>query len=267
MEPIKFAVTTSQNQAPALVNLARQIAQDLGAPYIGRGGRPLEAISTALGVEGMVVVSSQKVLFVSSKGEFFFHPGLARLRIKELKNGKTDQMIEAMSVNPGNTVLDCTLGLGADAVVASFVTGKNGRVVGLESSPVIAFLVKAGLASYPEACRDIAAAMQRVEVIREDHREYLGKLSPGSFDIVYFDPMFRFPRQQSPSINAMRNLAEPGPLDRETISLASRIAVRRVVVKERRGSAEFERLGIKKICGGRYAPVAYGVMDGQGVFK
>jgi len=265
MMPFKFAVTTSQSQTPDLVYHAVQISRELKVPYIGRDGRSLEAVSKTLGVEGMLVVSSEKVAYVSREGEFFFHPGLAGLRIKELINGKTDQMIDAMSLSPGDTVLDCTLGLGTDAVVASFIAGKNGRVVGLESSPVIAFLVKRGLAFYPEANRDIVAAMRRVEVIRADHREYLRALPPGSFDVVYFDPMFRFPGKQSPAINAMRNLANHAPLDRETITHALRIAVKRVVVKERRGSAEFERLGFEKICGGRYAPVVYGIMDGQGV--
>jgi len=266
MKSLRFAVTTSQSQKSDLVDCAKRIAGELEARYVERNGRSLEALLTDLGVEGMVVVSSQKVSFVSRKGEFFFHPGLSGLRIKELINGKTDQMIEAMSIGPGSTVLDCTLGLGADAIVASFAVGINGRVVGLESSPVIAFLVKLGLLSYPEDCGDIAAAMQRVEVVQADHRDYLRTLPAGSFDVIYFDPMFRFPRRRSPAINALRALADPEPLDRETINLALKIAARRVVVKERRGSAEFRRLGFEKIYGGRYAPVVYGVIDGQGLW-
>jgi hypothetical protein len=265
MKSPKFAVTTSQSQTSDLVHYAKRIAYELDTPYVERNGRSLKAISAILGVEGMVVVSSRKVSYVSQEGEFFFHPGLAGLRIKELKNGKTDQMIEAMSIGPGSSVLDCTLGLGADAVVASFVAGKDGRVVGLESSPVIAFLVKLGLKSYQEACGDVTAAMRRVEVVRADHREYLRTLPAGSFDVVYFDPMFRFPRRRSPAMNAIRALAAPDPLDRETIDLALKIAARRVVVKERRGSAEFRRLGFEKIYGGRYAPVVYGVINRQGL--
>lgn len=265
MKSLRFAVTTSHRQTPELVDCAKQIAGELETLYVERNDRSLEALSVDLGVEGMVVVTSKKVSYVSRAGEFFFHPGMAGPRINELKNGKTDQMIDAMSIDTGNSVLDCTLGLGTDAIVASYTVGNNGRVVGLENSPVIACLVKSGLVSYPVADGDTVAAMQRVEVVQADHRDYLRTLPAGSFDVIYFDPMFRLPRRRSPAINALRALADPEPLDRETINLAVRIANKRVVVKERRDSAEFGRLGFEKIHGGRYAPVVYGVINCQGL--
>ncbi|OPX84295.1 MAG: Ribosomal RNA small subunit methyltransferase J [Pelotomaculum sp. PtaB.Bin104] len=264
MRSLKLAITTSQSQTSILVNRARLIARELEAPYIARDGRSLDAISAVHGVEGMVVVSPKRVSCVTRAGEFFFHPGLARMRINELKAGKTDQMIEAMSISPGDTVLDCTTGLGTDAIVASFVTGASGRVIGLESSAVIAFLVNSGIAVYPEVDEGIAAAMRRVQVIHADHREHLRMLPPGSFDVVYFDPMFRMPGRKSPAINVMRSLADPDPIEQETILLALRVAAKRVVLKEGRNSSEFARLGFNKIIGGRYAPIVYGVMNGQG---
>ena len=36
---------------------------------------------------------------------------------------------------------------------------------------------------------------------------------------------------------------------------------RRVVLKESRGSAEFERLGFDRVEGGRHSEVAYGVLE------
>lgn len=260
----KFAVTTSHRPAQGQVELAKQLAGQFKVPFVDRSDLSLEALFRKLCVDGMVVVSSKKVSYISGSQEFFFHPGLAILRIMELKNGKTDQMIKAMSLQSGDSVLDCTLGLGADAIVASFVAGAEGRVTGLESSPLIAALVRYGLSTYCEAEEDIVRAMRRVEVINADHKEYLADLPPRSFDVVYFDPMFRTPRLRSPAMNAIRMLANPEPVDRETISLALRTAVKKVVLKERRGSAEFERLGFKKICGGRYSPVVYGVIDLQG---
>lgn len=262
---IKFAVTTALSQTKDMVLKARQIACTLGVAYVERNGRSLKLITESLGMAGLIVVSAQRVSFVSGAGEFYFHPGLAGLRINELKYGKTDQMIVAMSIGPGSTVLDCTLGLGSDAVVASFIVGENGRVVGLEGSPVIAYLVKTGLSAYPEPSEDIAAAMRRIEVVRAEHHDYLQALPPGSFDVVYFDPMFRIPRRRSPAMNAMRALACPEPLKRETINLAIKVAAKRVVIKERRGSEEFIRLGVEKIFGGRYAPVVYGLINGQGL--
>lgn len=229
-----------------------------------RGELSLEDLSQKLCVDGMVVVSRQKAAYVCEGQEFFFHPGMAGLRIKELKNGKTDQMIKAMSLQSGDSVLDCTLGLGTDAIVASFITGPGGRVTGLESSLLISVLVHHGLLTYPEVDEEIALSMRRVEVINIDHKEYLASLPPRSFDVVYFDPMFRTPRYYSPAINSIRSLANPEPVDSEVIDLASMVAAKRVVLKERRGSAEFERLGFKTIMGGKYAPVAYGVIDLRG---
>lgn len=264
---LRFAVTTSHRPTPWQVDLAKQLALEFKAPFSARNDLSLEVLARNLCVEGMVVVSSQKISFVSGEQTFFFHPGLARLRIKALKYGKTDQMIKAMSLKSGESVLDCTLGLGSDAIVASFVAGVEGRVAGVESSPVIFSLVSRGLSNYIEEDEDIALAMRRVEVIHANHKEYLAQLLPSSFDVVYFDPMFRFSRRHSPAMNAMRVLALPNPLDRETIHLALQVAARRVILKERRGSAEFKRLGFDQICGGRYAPVVYGVMDRQGDAK
>ncbi len=262
-ERLKFAVTTSLSAAPEQVAEAKQLAGKFKVPFVHRRGLSLETLSHSLNVEGILVVSSQKVSYVTREQEFFFHPGLACLRIIGLKNGKTDQMVKCMSLKKGFSVLDCTLGLGTDAIVASFVVGANGRVTGLESSIVIAELVRRGLATYTEIEEDIASAMRRVEVINTNYKEYLAGLPARSFDVIYFDPMFRNPRLHSPAMNAMRLLANDEPLDRETIDLAIRSAVKRVVMKERRGSAEFERLGFKKVCGGKYSPVLYGVIDLQ----
>jgi len=260
----KFAVTTSHRPHPGQLESAKKLAAEFEAPYADRNDLSLEALSIRLQVDGMVVVSAKKVAYVSGGGEFFFHPGLAGLRIMEVKNGKTDQMIKAMSLQKGESLLDCTLGLGTDAILASFVTGPEGRVTGLESSLLIATLVRHGLSVYSAAEVDTVRAMRRVEVVNADYKEYLAGLPPRSYDVVYFDPMFRAPRFHSPAMNALRALANPEPVDRETIDLALRAAVKKVVLKERRGSAEFERLGFKKICGGRYSPVVYGVMDLQG---
>lgn len=209
-------------------------------------------------------MSRQKISCIYEGQEFFFHPGMARLRIMELKNGKTDQMIKAMSLQSGESVLDCTMGLGNDAIVASFVSGTNGRVTGLESSWLISALVRYGLSAYPETEEDVALAMRRVKVINTDYKKYLASLSPCSYDVIYFDPMFRNPVHHSPAINAMRFLANPEPVDCQAVDLASRVAAKKVIMKERRGSTEFERLGFRTVLGGKYAPVVYGVINLQG---
>lgn len=258
-----FAVTTSHRPSPEQFSQAVKLAAELCVPFVPRNDLSIEALLSDIGVVGMMVVSSQRISYFTNGSEFFFHPGLAGLRINELKNGKTDQMIQAMSLQAGDTLLDCTLGLGTDAIVASYVSGPLGRVTGLESSVPIAGIVGRGLKTYRFEDDDLTTAMRRVEVVQSDHKDYLESLPHNSYDVVYFDPMFRSPRKNSPAMDAMRTIANPNPIDRDTVLLALKVCKRRVVIKERRWSKEFERLGFKEIRGGRYAPVVYGVINGR----
>ncbi len=259
-----FIVTTSHRATYVQTETAKQLASVFKVPFAERDDLSARDLMEKFDADGLIVVSAKRTSYVSGEQEFFFHPGLARLRIKELKNGKADQMIKARSLAPGDSVLDCTMGPGADAIVASYISGPGGMVTGLESSPVISALVRTGLLAYPEDV-DMAPAMRRIKVINTDYRKYLAGLDQRSYDIIYFDPMFRAPRHKSPAMNSARLLANPAPLDAETVELALRAAAKRVVMKERRGSAEFARLGFKCIVGGNYAPVAYGVRERQGV--
>jgi 16S rRNA G966 N2-methylase RsmD len=259
-----FIVTTSHRPTQAQTKEAKQLALMFKVPFAERSDMSARDLMEINGADGLMVVSARRTSYIFGGQEFFFHPGLARLRIKELKNGKADQMIKAMSLVPGDAVLDCTMGPGADAIVASYISGPGGVVTGLESSPIISALVRTGLLAYPED-GDMATAMRRIKVINTDYRKYLAGLDQRSYDIIYFDPMFRAPRHKSPAMNSARLLANPAPLDAETVELALRAAAKRVVMKERRGSAEFARLGFKCIVGGNYAPVAYGVREQQGV--
>jgi 16S rRNA G966 N2-methylase RsmD len=259
-----FIVTTSHRPTQAQTKEAKQLALMFKVPFAERSDMSARDLMEINGADGLMVVSARRTSYIFGGQEFFFHPGLARLRIKELKNGKADQMIKAMSLVPGDAVLDCTMGPGADAIVASYISGPGGVVTGLESSPIISALVRTGLLAYPED-GDMATAMRRIKVINTDYRKYLAGLDQRSYDIIYFDPMFRAPRHKSPAMNSARLLANPAPLDAETVELALRAAAKRVVMKERRGSAEFARLGFKCIVGGNYAPVAYGVRERQGV--
>ncbi|OAT81401.1 class I SAM-dependent methyltransferase [Desulfotomaculum copahuensis] len=262
---VQCIVTTALRSGPEQAELAGYFGRLLNLPVVPRENRSLEELTGRYGASGALVVSYRRVAYISAGEEVFFHPSLAVLRIKGLLAGKTDQMIKAMELLPGDAILDCTLGLGTDAVVASFVSGADGRVTGLEASPLLAALVAYGLAHYGvEHVPGLLPAMRRVEVLTCDHRSCLTGLPANSFDLVYFDPMFRRPRRRSAAIEPLRLLADPAPLSLRAVELARRVARRRVVIKERRGSAEFARLGVDRIEGGRYSPVAYGVIETGG---
>ena len=135
-------VTTSLKITADLEEQGIRIAEELGIPYIPRDDKSLLFLEDKYNSNGILVVSKDKLSVYINAKEFFYHPGMAKLRIKGIKSGNNDQMITAMNLLPGDSVLDCTLGLGSDAVVANYITGPYGSVVGLESNPLLAYVVK-----------------------------------------------------------------------------------------------------------------------------
>lgn len=250
-----WIVTSSRDSRVTRDELAI-LAQELGILAVSRDERPLAEILAEAGAGFALVVQKHSIILSDGQSEVFFHPGMAFVRIKNMAAGEPDRMVEAMSLTPGMTVLDCTLGLGSDAIVAAYAVGLTGRVTGLEAVGPLAMLVRRGLAGYQGR---LAEAMGRVEVVAADHRELLPTLAGDSFDVVYFDPMFRRPLWHSSGIAPLRRLALDAPLDFASVEEALRVARHCVVMKERQNSPEFDRLGFRVAEGGRYSPVAYGV--------
>ena len=185
---------------------------------------------------------------------------MSHLRVKNLRRGQRDNMAAAMDLHPGMSVLDGTLGFGADAIVASFVTGETGRVVGIESSPLIEAVVREGLAHFAGENAVMTAAMRRIETHCADALTFLRAQPAKSFDVVYFDPMFRHPLLASENLNPLRYAADHRAATPELIAAARRVARHRVVMKETSKSGEFARLGFPEVVGGKYSPVHYGVL-------
>ncbi|MCD5407490.1 MAG: class I SAM-dependent methyltransferase [Desulfotomaculum sp.] len=257
---MQHLVTTSLKTTTETIKTAKQIAAELDILYESRAGRSLADLETTYGSSGILVVAKSKLTIYIQGQAFFFHPGMAKLRIKALKNGIADQMIKAMDLSRGDSVLDCTLGLGSDAVVANYVAGQPGLITGIESNVLMAYVVKAGLAAYQNSSRVLVQAVRGIKVINAEHYQYLSSLPANSVDVVYFDPMFRQPLNKSAGILPLRKLANYSPLATEIIQAACRVAKKRVVIKEKTGSDEFNRLGFSEVVGGKKSPVAYGII-------
>lgn len=254
-----LVVTTGHKMKAAHVALAREIAQELGAPCAARKTASLDALRAAYGVPFVLVVR-ERLTLETGDGALVFHPGMAHLRIKSLRHGGEDHLVRALDLCAGMRVLDCTLGMGADAIVESFAAGETGEVVALEKSPAVAALIGRGLRDAAGYGAHVEAAMRRVRVVCADYLDYLARQPDDSFDAVYFDPMFRHPFTASAGIHPLRLLAESAPVSREAVREACRVARRRVVLKESSRSLEFERLGFSESAGGRYSRVRYGVI-------
>ncbi|HHY27954.1 MAG TPA: class I SAM-dependent methyltransferase [Desulfitobacterium dehalogenans] len=225
------------------------------------------------------------LLHISRKGTYLeaggnrlqFHPSMALLRVLQILRGEGDRFLEATGLQEGDVFLDATLGLGTDALVAAMQVGGQGKVIGIEHSPILAALVKDGLRSlaqgaYPhvqnldkaKAWQALSEAAQRIEVFWGDHLELLVRYPSSFTDVVYFDPMFRHTREKSASIRPLHEVANSCSLESEAVAEACRIAKRRVVLKERKGSQEFSRLGFSIQEGGNYSHVDYGIIHKGG---
>ena len=258
---IVTTVRRGQKYTEANRTLAARTAAALGIPNVPRGNDSLEELRAAYGVDAALVARRGLLTLVTAEGELFFHPGMSHLRIKHLLLGHSDHLVNALGLVEGMHVLDCTLGTGADAIVESFAVGAQGTVTALEANPLIAAVIADGLAHATGDNYEMHAAMRRITVHHADALTYLRAAETDSCDVVYFDPMFRRPLHESAGMNALRMLADSRALTEETVAEARRVARLRVVMKERRGSKEFERLGFTHITGGKYSRIAYGVME------
>lgn len=254
---IPWVVTTGQNTTAALCRQAQEIADGLNVPCVQRDNMALDDIKQKYNVATVIVVTKEKTIARTPEGDLFFHLNMAQLRIKQLERGERDHMLEAMELGKGMSLLDCTLGMATDAVVASYA---GAAVRGVERSPVLAAIAAHGLKSFPAKSARLKNALQGIEVITAEYLAYLRTLPACSFDIVYFDPMFRHPLDKSLHLQPLRFFADHRALSAEAVAEAKRVAKRCVVMKETNGSLEFSRLGFLKTVGGKYSSIRYGVI-------
>ncbi len=255
-----LVVTVGHKAKPEHFALAREMAEKLGAPFAERGNVSLATLRERYGAR-FVMVAKERLVVDTPDGELYFHPGMAHLRLKNLRRGESDHLLRALGLSAGMRVLDCTLGMGADAIVESYGAGDTGEVVAIEKNPVVAALIAHGLQTAEGEHPTTVAAMRRVRVVCTDALEFLRGQPDRSFDAVYFDPMFRHPFTESAGIHPLRLLADPRPVSAEAVREARRVARRRVVLKESSKSGEFARLGFVEFEGGKYSNVLYGVMQ------
>ncbi len=256
---LRAVVTTARKSTQAAAE-ARAVASELALPVVQRRDASIPALREAEGAQGVIVVAHDRITYYHPSGEFFFHPSMAKMRIKLLRLGDGDVAVRAMGLTAGMSVLDCTLGRAADACVASFTVGPEGRVVGLEIDPIIAALTRRGLLSFEPAGAALAEAMRRVEVVHADHATYLAELPEGCFDVVYFDPFFDTTLSGSQAIHSLRAVGHMGPVSEPALREAARVARRRVVYKLKRPDCP-AGLDSWRMVGGRKSRIEYRVLD------
>lgn len=240
-------VTTAGRPDEISERLAEAACKALNLKFVPRKKRSVAKMSREY--DAHVIVAGKERYEYYPKGAsapFFFHPNSAAFRLKRLDRGEVDPMIAACELTQGDSFLDCTLGIGSDSLVAAFVAGQEGKVVGLEANPNVAFIVERGMQTYDTSELPLTACMRQIKVVCSEAITYLKSLPDHSFDIVYMDPMFEEVIEESNNFETLREAGEHLALTKEWVDEAIRVAKRRVVLKAHFRSEWFDEFGFQR---------------------
>ncbi len=241
-------ITTSARTNSYFIQWAKEIAADLGVKYHQRGRDSIQDLQEAFCEDVLVVGKNRLELYKPYEDQpIFFHPNSAMFRIKRLLAGNHDPLVDACQLSDGMTFLDCTLGLGSDSIVASYIVGKGGSITSIEGSKTLAYLVKTGLSTWDTQIPVMNEAMSAIQIVFSPYQDYLIKCREKSIDVVYFDPMFEDSIQGSVGLQGVKKLAIYDDITEETIEEAKRVATQRIVLKDHWKSSRFEKLGFTPI--------------------
>lgn len=231
---------------------ARTFAEQWQLPFLPRPPRAaLEELWHL--TDALLLFERNDIALRSPSGCLRFSPGMAAMRIKTMPNGNgLDPLIRWGELQSGDHILDCTLGLGADAWMAAHLVGSTGRVVGLERSFPLYALVSEGLKLYLTSPRD-----GPIEVTYASAEAYLCGQADRAFDCILFDPMFEKPRKSNQAFDRLREFADPSPLTQKMLEEARRVARRWVLVKGGRYSQDLKKLHLTPLPASRSATVVW----------
>lgn len=251
---MRLAVTTALDPDADEREAAARAAADYGWRLAPRGRRGLARVAADCQADALLVLSARRAALWIEGTERAWSAGMGELRLRRLLHGERvtlDGLLTAAALQPGDAVLDATLGLGMDALVVAAAVGPAGSVVGLEASPVLAALTAEGLRRHP------ADAARRITVLAGDADAFLAQVPASSFDVVLFDPMFRTPGAQGHGFDLVRAFGDARPLTEERLRRARQVARRAVVVKDATPGLDLARLGLTPLPAAREARRVY----------
>lgn len=241
-------ITTAGRPDETSKRLAQHAASLLHYDIVERKKRSVAKMQQAYHANVIVAGKERYEYFAYGESEpFFFHPNSAAFRIKRLAKGEHEPLVDACELKEGDSFLDCTLGIGSDSLVAAFVVGGTGQVVGVEANQNVAFIVKEGMRIYNYDELPLTSCMRSIHVVHANAMEYLKSQLDNSFDIVYMDPMFEQVIEESTNFETLRTIGNHDPLTFEWVQEAKRVAKRKVVLKAHYESEYFEAFGFKQL--------------------
>lgn len=253
-------VTTTYEPSDSIVERSKRLSEELKCKWVPRKKNSLDKLNSLYHDSCIFVVSSQEIkYFHSHQPPLFFHPSTALVRVKRLIRGEKDTLIKYSNYASGDTLLDCTAGMASDSIVFSYHGGISAEITALESEFIPYIILREGLKNYNTDIPALDEAMRRITLKQENHLSYLKRQADKSIDIIYFDPMFRSPIEDSSALSPLRSVANHQPLQQESMDQAQRVARKTVVLKEQMESGEFNRLGFTEVHK-TYSKIAYGVI-------
>ena len=206
-------------------------------------GLPLAKQSDATFTHGLYLSPERlelRQLNADSPGAVYadFVAGRAAYR-RRFGGGRDQPLARAVGLKSGTriTVIDATAGLGQDAFV---LAGLGCTVVLLERSPLIAALLRDGLARAAQDPEIGCWVQQRLRLIEADGRYYLPSLRGADCPhTIYLDPMYPHRRKSAlvkKELRMLRDLAGDDDDAPHLLAAALACARRRVVVKRPRAA-------------------------------
>lgn len=256
-----IAVTTSLKGSEKYEIEAKRIANLLDINYYPRNSLSAVKFCQRHNLEAYLQIGGDGAVLINSENKKHgFHLGMAELRIQNLIKGHEDHLITAIGKDC-RSLLDCTLGLGIDSIVASYGLPKLEKITGIEGCEPLAFITNEGYRNYHHENEDINTALRKIQVLAMNYIDYLNSIPDKSYDVIYFDPMFKHGVKESTQFDGLRNIVINNGLDEEIIEIAKRKARKRVIIKERIFSQVFKRFKIDQEVGGKYSRIKYGVLN------
>ncbi|ABR31399.1 methyltransferase [Thermosipho melanesiensis] len=235
---MRFVVTTSYNPNRELVEKAKKLAKEYGVKYVNRN-HLTKYIKRSL-IDFYYVIDKKGMLSIKwEDGEFFFHQGIAKIRMENIKHGQKDYLIEAISPKESDIVYDATCGLASEALL---IANYAKKVVATEGSKHIYRVVKWGLLYYISGENWVNNAKKKIELVNENYKSYIRRVEDNAFDIVYCDPMFENPIYESNSLNPLRSFAIYESLNTEDLEEMLRISRKKVVIKTLKKDSLYDKI-------------------------
>jgi 16S rRNA (guanine1516-N2)-methyltransferase len=255
----KAVCTTPWKDTSSATKRAMQAASFFCVPFIRRKDRSIERILEDETCDAVIVMNQAPTVYHRTQTEtpLFFHPSMAAQRIIRVKRGEPDRLIHCARICKGDTVVDATLGLGADSLVFASAVGDTGRVISLESVDILYHLFRFAIENGHEKYPEIVPYFSQIYPVHTNHDDWLKKQASNSVDVVYFDPMFQSPQVNSAGLLPVRPFADSSPVSESAFFHAKRIARKCVVVKERAYAAVFRQFQLEQ--DKTHSPVSYGV--------